>query len=252
MSASDYIAANSVFTTEDIQAISPSRETAETTLRRAVAAGKIERIRRGLYASRVGVFATVTPDPLDVVTVVDPDAVLSYGSALAVHGLSHNISFDCTFRTDRVRSGFTFDGVRYKPYRANPNIAIQRKRLNGGSYVAVTTREQTFVDCLTHSSRAGGVEEVIRALSGIAYLDLQVLAKMLEGASGAVRARAGWLLEANKGKWSVPDMYLFDLASKLDGGAVRFGSKNDPTLTWSKRWKLSLPYDEEELSAWVG
>lgn len=250
MKATEYIASHPVFTTADIQAISPSKETAETVLRRAVESGKAERIRRGLYASRAGAFANQEPDPFDVITAVDPDAVLSYRTALAIHRLSHNVSFDFVFRSDRIRSAFEFAGTRYSPFSADPNAKCQLKRIGIDKFCQVTTREQTFVDCLTHPNRSGGTEEVIRALSSIAYLDLGELGRMLKASPISVCARAGWLLEQNRDKWGVPDPFL-DALERQTRGTVRFGSKEDPTLSWSKRWNLALPYSREEMAEWI-
>lgn len=247
----DYISSHQVFTTAGVQAVSPSKETAETALRRAVASGKVERIRRGLYVSKVGPFRSSAPDPYDVLAAADPDAVVSYLSALAAHGVAHNVSFDVTFRSGAVKSGFEYNGVRYTPYALESGVAFQRKRFGAQLFLSVTTREQTFIDCLTHMDRSGGSEEAIRALSSMAYLDLEALEAMLAASSGAVRARAGWLLEENKEKWGVPDGLLARLEEGLSGGAVRFGSKGDPTLLWSKRWKLALPYGEEEVAGWM-
>lgn len=251
MKAMEYIESHPVFTTADVRAVSPSGETAETVLRRAVASGRAERIRRGLYASRAGAFAARSPEPADVLAAADPGAVLSYRSALAAHGLSHSVPFDLAFRSGRVRSAFEFDGVRYTPYPADPAVRFQLKRLGTGVPSKVTTREQTFVDCLERPGRAGGGEEVIRALSGIAYLDLGELSEMLASRPASVRARAGWLLEANRGKWGVDDALLEGLARGLGGGAARFGSKGDPVLSWSSRWGLALPYSGEELEEWT-
>ena len=250
MKATEYIESHPVFTTADIQAVSPSKETAETTLRRAVSSGKAERIRRGLYASRAGAFANRAPDPFDIIAVADPDAVLSYRTALAAHGLSHNVSFDFAFRSDQIKSAFEFAGMHYTPFSADPSAKCQLKRIGVDRFCQVTTREQTFVDCLTHPNRSGGTEEVIRALSSIAYLDLGELGRMLKISQISVRARAGWLLEQNKDRWGVPDSFLDDLEQQTEG-TVRFGSKGDPTLSWSKRWNLALPYSEEERAEWM-
>lgn len=251
MKASEYIFTHPVFTTEDIRSVCPSSATADTTLRRAVKSGKIERIRRGLYASKSGAFRGVSPDPMEVAMAADSDAVISYLSALAAHGLSHNVAFECMFRSGKIKSGFEYAGVRYVPFPADASVDVQRKRGSAGDFITVTTREQTLVDCLAFPNRAGGPEEVIRALSAMPYLDLEKLGMLLDGASASVRSRAGWLLEANRWKWHVDDAFLEGLVAGLTRGATRFGSKGDPTRTWSKRWSLAIPFDETELREWM-
>ncbi len=251
MSAKDYILTHPVFSTADIQRLSPSKETAETLLRRAVASGKIERIRRGLYASQAGVFKGSTPDPYDIIIAADPESIVSYRSALSAHGVAHNVSFDFTFRSNIIKSGFEYKGIRYTPYSAEPGVDSQRMRTGIDSFFNVTTREQTFVDCLTYPVRSGGSEEVIRSLSSITYLDFRLLEKMLMSSTDSVRAKAGWLIEENKGKWDAPESLLERLARSLKGNVVRLGSKKDPTLAWSARWNLSIPFTEKEIDEWT-
>lgn len=250
MKFKDYIASHQAFTTEDIYAIA-AVEAAHTQLQRAVKSGEVERVRRGIYVSKTGKFTGEVPDPFLVARTTDPKAVISYHSALVAHGVAHNVSFECAFRSAKVRSPFEYGGVRYVPYDLGDNPRTQAMHSKSYDTISVTTREQTLVDCLTNPGRAGGVEEAVRSCSAFPYLDVDGLLEILGCAPAAVVARAGWLLEAKQNDWGVTDETLLSLEERLGRGPSRLDPKTKENRGWSPRWKLYLPETEEEVLSWT-
>ncbi|HIS40854.1 MAG TPA: hypothetical protein IAC12_08520 [Candidatus Aphodovivens avistercoris] len=62
----------------------------------------------------------------------------------------------------------------------------------------VTTREQTVFDCLKHPEWADGIEETIRSLSMLPYLDAIQTATLVLSDSASMAARVGWLFQMQK------------------------------------------------------
>lgn len=251
MKVKEFLQTTPVFTTADVQKVSSSKESAETLLRRAVASGEIQRIRRGLYASKTGKYHGEAAEPFRVISTLDPNAIVSYHTALVAHGLAHNVSFEYSFRSSSVKSPFSFEDVRYVPYAANEPVRTQVLRSSAYGSILATTREQTLVDCLSHLSRAGGAEEAIRPLSAMPYVNFAELDDLLVDASDSLVARVGWLLEQKQREWRVEEDYLANLESRLGKGPYRFGSAQRRAEGWSNRWKLCLPESEEEVASWV-
>ncbi len=250
MKFKEYIGSHQAFTADDLYAIA-AKETARTQLQRALKAGEVERVRRGAYVSRTGKFLDEAPDPFLVARTVDPEAVISYHSALVAHGVAHNVGFECSFRSVRVRSPFEYGGVRYVPFDAGDNLQTQAMRSKSYGVVRVPTREQTLVDCLTHPGRAGGVEEVVRSCSAFPYLDLDALLEILKDASTTTLSRVGWLLDAKRDSWNVNEDVLSKLEGQLRKGPYRLDPKVEETRGWSSRWRLCLPETEEEVLSWT-
>ena len=246
----EYIETNQVFTVEDIYSVT-STATARTLLHRALKSGDIERARRGVYISKVGKYRGEVPDPFHVVTVADPAAVISWHSALVAHGVAHNVSFVCSFRSSTVRSPFEYGGVRYVPFVTSDQPLTQVVRAKAYGKATVTTREQTITDCLTHPGRAGGIEEAVRSCSAFPYVDVDALLGILEGLPVAVVARVGWLLEAKKDSWGVEDGVLDVLESRLGRGPSRLDPHAKKSHGWNARWKLYLPEKESEVASWI-
>lgn len=251
MKVKEFLQTTPVFTTNDVQKVASSKESAETLLRRAVASGEISRVRRGLYASKTGKFFGEATEPLRVIRALDADAVVSYHTALVVHGLAHSVSFEYSFRTDAVKSAFSFEDVRYVPYAQDASVRSQVN--NGTAYgsVLVTTREQTFVDCLSRPARAGGTEEVIRSLTTVPYVNFAELENLLDDASDTLLARCGWLLEQKRDDWHVDEALLSNLESRLGRGPYRFGNSERKSGGWSNRWRLCFPDAIGKVESWI-
>ena len=250
MKFSEYISSHQVFTTASLMTEMDSPSAAEEQLRLAVRSGTVDRVRRGLLVSNYGRFEGATVDPAAVVAAADPQAILSYHSALEAHGVAHNVGFVCRFRSDRLTSAFAFRGIRYIPSGGLGDTETQTIRTRDGSR-RVTTKEQTLVDCLDRPSLSGGVEEAVRSLTAFAYLDFKALLALLDGASASTVARVGWLLSEKADDWHVEREVLDWLEARLGHGPYRLGSSGAGEKGWSSAWKLVLPDSNEEVASWI-
>ena len=248
----DYIEQTHVFTNQQlVESCALSAASVKTVLKRAVEAGGIERVRRGLYVSRTGRFATGNVDPFELVFALDADAVLSFHSALEAHGVAHNVVSTCQFRSTAVKVRFEYSGIAYVPYAFAESAPMQKLRGRSGLRIAVTTREQTIVDCLNHPERCGGIEEALMSVSLFPYIDLDALLGLVSESSASLAARTGWLLEQKAGDWRVPSDVLEKLSAMASGGPYKLDKNSRRSQGWSRRWKLCLPAYEEEVESWV-
>ena len=246
-----YIATHHVFTTEGLLAESDSEDSARKQLKLALASGKVERVRRGLYASHAGRFEGMGVDPYEVVTALDPGAVLSYHTALEAIGVAHNVAFECRFRTDRARAPFSFGGIDYVPHPADDAVLSRRVRGSAFGSALATTREQTIVDCLKHPEWSGGIEEAVRSLSAMPYVDSAVVAELACADSASLAARVGWLLEAKAEHWRVPEDVIEQLQERCVSVTSKLDKRSSESRGWSNRWRMTLPETEEEVRSWV-
>ncbi len=251
MKFTEYIGSHHVFATEALLAAADSRGAAKQQLKEAVASGSVERVRRGLYVSNGGRFEGAGVDPYEVVAALDPDAVLSYHSALEAHGVAHNVGFECRFRTGAARSPFSFRGIRYVPHPGSDGISTQRMRGRAFRSILATTREQTLFDCLKRPEWAGGIEEAVRSLSALPYLDAGRAAELALADSASMAARVGWLLEAKAGAWRVPTDVIGRLRAASAGAVSKLDKRAAATRGWSREWNMRLPETAEEVASWT-
>lgn len=228
-----------------------SESSVHMTLVRAVESALVERVRRGLYVSRVGRFARMGVDSFEVVAALDETAVLSFHSALEAQGVAHNVSSTCRFRTSKVKAAFQYDGVSYIPYAPDCDIETQRIRSKDGVQLLVTSREQTIVDCLSYPDRSGGIEEVLKSLSLFPYVNVDQLESIASNGSASLAARIGWLLSKKVDDWRVAQASLEHFEALAQGGPFKLDKRSAKSCGWSKSWKLCLPDTEKEVESWI-
>lgn len=252
MKFKEYIDRVHVFTVSQlVENCGMSGSTAKTTLKRAVAAGQVERARRGVYVSKAGRFAAAEVDSFELVSSIDPNAVVSFHSALEAHGVAHNVGSVCQFRSASIKSAFEYSGVLYVSFPLTNDLPTQSVRGRGGLRTVVTTREQTIVDCLNHPDRCGGIEEALMSISLFPYIDAEALKKVVSGKSASLAARAGWLLEQKASKWRIPSDVLDEFDEMAKGGPFKLDKDSTESHGWSRRWKLCLPEKEGEIEKWL-
>ena len=252
MNFTEFVSQKQVFTTQELLTVTGHNESSRVALSRAVKTGKVEKVRSGLYVSRLGRYQGTQADPHRIAATLRPDAVFAFHSAIELHGLSHSVSNAVQFMTGTRLPDFTFKGTTYKSIPLRQSALTQTIRARAYGSVVATTREQTLVDCLSKVSAAGGTEEVLRSFSSLPYADIDAILLGLNDYPSSVASRVGWYLEANQERWSVSKDVLRALEARIPS---RVSYKLDPTLksfeSYCARWKLNLPVDSETLRSWM-
>lgn len=252
---SEYINTHHVFTTKDIIAVSGNPQAANVLLHSALKRGKVERVRRGVYVSRTGVFAAEPPNPFGIVLAADPDAVLVYHSAFVAWGVAHNLLRRYPFRSSCLREAFAYGGIDYKPLPYRKPLDVERRAVTPERRTAcVTSKEQTLVDALSAPEYCGGMEEVVRACTQFAYLDSARLLDIVRDVPHAVCARVGWLLEQKRADWRIGDDALSELRTLISAGGVRlrpFVPGSHDAVWVDREWNLTFPLPRREVQSWV-
>lgn len=257
MSVQAYLEKHPVFTLDEFRDEMGTGHSAYNLLTRAVRQGLADRVMRGVYISRAGRFAEEEPDPYLVAAAVAADVVMVYHSALELHGLAHSPSRRIQFVTLRTPPKFTyrdFEFRRYEPPKSHSaSDGVQSTTLvrRPEGVVRVTTRERTLVDCVNRMDLSGGLEEALRSLAALPYVDASnVLAYLRELRSATAVARTGWLLEQRAQEWYVSEDALDEMQSMLGKGPY-YLSRSNEAGRWVPRWRLYLPSNADDLERWV-
>ncbi|MDR0481711.1 MAG: hypothetical protein LBH13_00900 [Cellulomonadaceae bacterium] len=253
MAISQFLGRTPVFTSNEFEVMFPNSQTDRNLLSRAVASGKVDKVRRGVYVSRTGRFEGSPVDPLQVAAASTDDCTFCLLTALQVHGVLHNLVFRNQFYTERRMMPFTYAGVDYQPIKVDLSTVAARERSNAqGRRVRVSTREQTILDCLDSPSVAGGTENVLRSVSGFNLVDIDALISLTSARSAASAARVGWLAESLAEPWHVTQSQLGRLHDLASGATAYFGSGTRVGADrWINNWRLYLPAPRDEVASWL-
>lgn len=223
MRSVDFFATHPVFTHGEYVAArgasaGRSPRTAESLLVRHLRAGRILRVRRGLYAA---VPAGATPatfpvDPFLLASKLAPDAVVAYHTALQFRGRAYSIWHRFTVFTRTHLRPLLFQGSEFAGVR--PPVALDAladlaggvsAEAHAGGTVRVTTFERTLVDVFDAPHLGGGWEEIWRSLEMVEYFDVRaVVDHALRLGSALTIARVGFFLEQHRDQLFVEEAHL--------------------------------------------
>ncbi len=250
----DFFERHPVFTHEDFvsahTATGRSANTSNTLLRKHVAAGRILRVRRGLYATTPrGVDPQSAPvDPYLVATALADNAVVAYHAALQFHGKTYSMSRRFHYLTCARARPFSFRGSDFVPARV-PTSLRDLADLGGGileqphagGTVRVTTLERALVDVLDEPDKGAGWEEIWRSLGLVEFFDLDAVIDYASKLGSAIAAaRVGLFLEQHREALMVEDTHLERL-EKLGPNEPRYFDPRRRPGKLVPRWNLVVP-----------
>lgn len=220
-------------------------------LRELVKAGRIARLRRGLY---------LVPDArgtmLSLPAVgarVAPRGYLSFYGALVLHGLTDQDTARWVMVTDKRQSPIRYGQQRleFVAWPKRLRGAHTEMRGDSGSRFRIATPEQALCDTLEAPRLAPNWPELIHVLRtgvGLRKISLQKLGALARGIdSPALARRLGFLLELSLGRL---DRRLLDIAQRSHDH-TRLARLGTVARTRDARWRLELPRAREDLVAAV-
>lgn len=150
-----------------------------------------EKVRRRLW-----VRAGASPSPYRLGARVTSPYAFAYGTALALHGAAASQRSEVLVASPRRFETFEYDGVLYRRVLPWPEGALVKVSI-GPELVWATTRERTLVDCVRVPANAGGIAELLRAVSALGSLDAEQLLRWVDHYGEAnLAGRLGFVLES--------------------------------------------------------
>lgn len=254
MPSRDEVESRPVFTHDELVAeylrAGRSRRSADSLLCKHLAAGRVARVKRGVFVPVPrGVAADDAPfDPYLVATKLAPSATVAYHAALQFHGKSYSQFRRFHFFTRERLRPTTFRGVEFVPAQL-PRTLVDQPDLGGGiverrhagGTVRVTTLERALVDVLDAPDKGGGWEEIWRSLEMVEFFDLDAVIDYAGRLGSAVTsARVGFFLEQHREPLMVEDRHLAALRALAPRGPRYLDPKRAPGRLVA-RWNLVVP-----------
>lgn len=250
----DFFAVQPVFTHGEFVAAHTaggrSERTSNNLLANHLAAGRLLRVRRGLYAS---VPRGVDPerasvDPYLVATKLTDDAMVAYHAALQFHGRAHSVWWRFHYVTAGRMRPFSFRGMEFVPVQAPATVrslpdlggGVTMTRHAGG-LVRVATLERAMVDVLHAPDKGGSWEEIWRSLEMVEFFDLDaVIGYAITLGSALTVARVGFFLDQHREELMVEDEHLEALREYAPAQPRYLDVKREPGKLVTG-WNLVVP-----------
>ena len=170
---------------------------------------------------------------------------IAYHGALQYYALQTQQFNTIYLHSDKRFRPFVIDGVSYEyhPLKFTYNVVITKDP--DGNPIAVTSLSQTVVDCIRHIDLAGGLEELLYALSSISYgqlkeKDLMVCLEAYNNAS--LWSRTGYLLSLFQGTNGIGQHFI-DICRIKGSGVKNKITNGDKALEFIPKWNMFVPKD---------
>lgn len=249
---------HAVFTSEEFDAHlsglgKTGSRTRESLLNYHRATGHVILIRRGLYAVvPTGEDPGSYPiDPFLVAAKLTTDAVLSYHTALQVHGYAYSMWEHLTYSAARpvspvtfrshVFRGVSFPKSLYRAGKVDFGVATVDR---AGIEIRVTSLERTLVDILDRPALSGSWEEIYRSLEAIEFFDLEKVveyALLLDNATTI--SKVGFYLEQHRELLMVEESHLAPLRDQRPRQPHYLDNSNRKSGNLVADWNLVVPAD---------
>lgn len=253
LSMDTFFASHPVFRLDELRAYRNvlGGRSEEALLRYYQQTGRVEPIRRGVYAvaPRGSAGSRIAVDPLLVAGRCVPDAVIVNHSALEYHGLAYSGFQTVTFQTYCTTRRFNFHGSNFIPLSPPGGL----KQTNGdeletiagerfGMSVTVTSIERTLVDVINSPRWSGSWEEIFRSLDSIEYVDTERVLEYLRALGNATTvSRVGWFLDSRREQLMISSVQIEDIRNMKPSRPVYFDRTYPGQTRFIRDWNLVVP-----------
>ncbi len=215
--------------------------------------GKLERVRKGLYAvlSPLETPEEYTPDRFLIASKIRDDYYLGYHTALEFYGCAYshfNEVYLAIKEKDRFNP-FQYKNLKFIPvFVKNTDFNVKKKEYLGQS-IRISSKERTFIDCLDRVEYAGGWEESLKSLQGLGGLNFDNLNKTLQKYNNELLFRkSGFVLSLLRGTSMFYEHFSDDMFNRLHkkiGKNPRYFTDEKPFI-YDEKWRLYVPKKFEE------
>jgi predicted transcriptional regulator of viral defense system len=227
------------FTIDDVTHLTGNRETAYSITKAYKKKGLIESVKRDLWVA----ISLETKQPVSnryaIGSHAAPNAYIAYHSAMEYHGIANQVYYEVYAASKSRFREFKHDGVTYSHVQPPTDVGVVNK--SGG--IRVTDLERTVLDGINDFSKVGGLEELLRSIALIPFLDSQKLLKYLNAYDKIfLFQKTGYILEHYMGSLKLHDDF-FNACKIRTTGSKRYlypGLQNESS-TYNARWALCVP-----------
>ena len=256
MKHNDFFRKHPVFTAKDLADHLLSlgevgARTQEALLTYHRSTGRIILVRRGLYAviPPGGDPDTYPVSPFLVASKLKPDAVVSYHTALELHGNAYSFHSLITYSATHPLGLLAFRMHVYRGIKFNKalrqlgkeHFGVSTMRLSGQE-LKVTSRERTMVDMLDRPELSGSWEEIWRSLESVRIYNLdKIVEYVLLLGNATTGAKVGFFLETHREDYMVEDYHLNELHGIRPKQPHYLSRSRRETGRLVSRWNLVVP-----------
>lgn len=227
------------FSHDDIEQLTGNRETAHTLIESYKRKGLIDSVKRDLFVAISLETKQPVPNRYAIASHAAPNAYIVYHSALEYHGVANQVYFEVYASSESRFRTFEHDGLTYRHISIPIKVGVDEKS-NG---VRVTDLERTIIDGINDFDKMGGLDELLRAIDMIPFLNGDKLMYYLDSYNKVfLYQKAGYILTNYKNQLKLSDEFFDNCRTKLSS-IKRYLHRSflPKDLVFNKEWVLYVP-----------
>lgn len=235
-----------VFSKSQVNVLVGNSDTAKTLLKDYLQRGLIEKIRYNYYA----VISLETKQSVSnrymIASHINENAYVSHISAFEYYGLTNQAFTEVQVSSSKPFANFSYDGVNYIWISS----AFEAGIVSFPSQIHVTDLERTIVDCIDDFEKIGGLEELLRCLQMITFIDEEKLLSYLESYNKQfLYQKTGYILLNFKDSMKLSQGF-FSTCKKKISKSIRYLYKGIQyeNPKYDSEWQIFVP---KELLKWL-
>ena len=229
------------FTRDDVAALTGNVKTADTVLYSHKKKGLVVSVKRNLYAAISLETKQPVITPFEIASHITEGAYLSHHSAFEYNGMANQVFAEIYVSSPTRFSDFEFDGKTFEWISSKIELGIT----SPARHIRVTSVERTIIDSIKDFPKIGGLEELLRCLSMVTYVNEAALLSVLEAyGSQFLYQKTGYILSHYKAGMKLSDAF-FDVCKAKINKSVRYlynGIQYEEPQFYSE-WQLFAPAD---------
>lgn len=222
-------------------------------VRKLVEAGKLQPIKKGLYAvlNPLEKPEKHETDKLLIASKIRKQYYLGFHTALEYYGSAYsslNEAYICVQARDRF-DPFHYKRFTFKPVFTKDTLSQITEKSYKSTLLRISSKERTFIECIDRVQYAGGWEECTKSLAGLGGIDFEKLVTLTLNRKKQILLRqVGYFLELLRDTSPFYEHLSQDLLSKLKAhvkGSPQYLVRGENGKL-NSTWRLYVPRSFQE------
>ncbi len=226
-------------TIDDIKKEIHCESTMYTSIKALINKNMLVKLKGGLYATVNPITQDIFVSKYEIATSLHSDACVGYHSALEYYGLGNQVFSRVQVLTLKKYDMIEINGLDYEFFKNDYNGGMIDLEKN--SKIRVTDLERTIIDCLNRLDVAGGLEEILSAITAINYCDeKKMLLYLSEYGRKFVYKKIGYLFSLIKPSY-LSDVFYKICKENMSQRTDDIRENKNAKAYFDKEWKLIVP-----------
>jgi predicted transcriptional regulator of viral defense system len=230
------------FSYNDVVKLTGNKKTADSFLLRYKSKGLIVSVKKNLYAAINPETMAAAATSFEIASCINEHSYVSHHSAFTYYGMANQVSTKLYVSSPARFNNFEFNGTAYVYVHQNINSGI----VSPTPRVRITDLERTILDSIKDFTKIGGLEELLRCLLMVTFVDeVKLLDYLPEYKNQFLYQKTGYILSHYREEIKLSSEF-FEKCRKNIGQSKRYlypELKEDKSGSYSSEWGLCVPSD---------